>query len=293
MLATQQMPMKLGATIQQEMIEGEKKYWDKYGEVAFVERTDAAQPVQLQVVSRERRSISTRHFEYSELHEPRDEAKLMRALEPNGPYEQNVLAAWNRKVDSTILSGLTATAYGGKDGTSTFTITSASDHWITEDDTRLIAGTGGTTGLSIDKLRIAKQVLEEADCDISDLWLVIHPKQKKQLIEDDEVKSQDFVLDYPNVSGEVSFIYGMKVITSTQVPAITTTDNTDDGHFAYVYSPDTAIWGFNRAIQTRVDERPDLGHAIQFSVYADIAATRLYEDRLALIECQDAAVATT
>lgn len=261
-LAAQQLDNRLGGTVQQETLEGERKYFDGYNTVAMTERTSRSAANTYQEVGRNRRMIQPAFFEYSELFDAkRDEGRLMRAIEPNGPYSMAIAAAYHRQVDSLIVTAFDAIAFGGVDGTTSFAFDSTNQDIATE-----------TGDMSLAKLRQARAILKASDSIIpgEEVFLACHPDNIDQLLADAQVRSVDFNAVKVLVDGEVDSFMGFKFIQSTLLA------NTS----SFAYTRDAIILGQEGALDVNIDDLPARGHSTQFAAYATIAAVRTYENKV-------------
>jgi len=291
-LEAQQLQSKLSSVWQFEPITGEKQYFDTYGSVDLTERTSRNQANTYQEASRDRRMIATQYFEYSELFDKRDNFKLMKAMEPDSQFMKMVLASVKRKIDSTILTAFTATAYSGKAGGTSNTF-AAANLWTQTEKAAVDATYNENSSLVADDIRKAREILDTADVDLDSqpVYLICHPTQYYHLMESTTFTSQDFVSYRPSETGVIPVVMGMQVIKTSLVPAQTFT--TAAGHYAYVVVPSGGVWGWNRDVEVSIDTIPERGNAVQLAVYADMAATRLFEDQIIAIECEDVRVDNT
>ena len=121
---------------------------------------------------------------------------------PTSEYVQGVVAALNRKMDDEAIRAFFDARNVGESGSTSDTFAAAYQVGVS---------VGGTTsGLNVEKLQNAIQIFEEneVDLDMEQLYCVISPKQKRNLMNEIEVTSGDFfkgqVMSTRNVSGFLS-----------------------------------------------------------------------------------------
>lgn len=120
-LKTQVMDSVLSDTFTPETIMGDPLMFDSYKSVSLLQRgrgsiygkvvtdsntddvDDSTGNVAYKETQNERRQMKPQFWEFAELFDPRDERALMRAIQPDGTYVQNVAAAFNRKKDDVII----------------------------------------------------------------------------------------------------------------------------------------------------------------------------------------------
>ena len=109
-MKTQNTDSVLSDTCMPEVLMGDPLMLDSYKPVDALLQRDRNQQygnqsneVLYKTTSNERRQLTPQFWEFAELFDPRDERGLMRAIQPDGMYVQNVAAAFNRKKDDVIL----------------------------------------------------------------------------------------------------------------------------------------------------------------------------------------------
>lgn len=112
-MKTQNMDSVLSDTCVPEVLMGDPLMLDSYTPVdALLQRGRGVQygadtasgDVEYKQTGNERRQLTPEFWEFAELFDPRDERGLLRAIQPDGMYVQNVAAAFNRKKDDVILT---------------------------------------------------------------------------------------------------------------------------------------------------------------------------------------------
>ncbi len=192
---------------------------------------------------------------------------------------QGVVAAINRKMDDEAIRAFFAARNMGESGTSV-------DNFNTSTNQVGVSVGGTTSGLNVEKLQNAIQIFEEneIDLDMEQIYCVISPKQKRNLMNEIEVTSGDFfkgqVMSTRNVNGflSINFIVSNRLLTDSssyrRVPIFTPKGMT------------FASWG---GLQTTVSQRHDLrGHPWQVYGQGHFGAVRRDAKRVIEIQCSEA-----
>jgi len=262
-LAAQQTTTELQRTCINEMLEGEKTFFDGYGQVAVGERLTRNAMNSYKEMPRERRMISPRFFDYPELFDQRDRGRTLRALEPDGLFMEAVIGAFNRKKDNVIFEAFTASAYSDKSGSTPV-----------EFDTDQDVAHNSESFLTTDKLRAGRKILRANNVK-GKLFGAGHPDQLDDLLGQTAVTNADYSHVKALADGDITSFMGIDFVWTTEIT---------DGNF-YLYSPDAMIFGHEGDIDVNFDVQSERGHALQLAVYATFAATRYYENKIVRIDC--------
>lgn len=240
------------------------------------ERTGLYDPVVFGEPKHNRPWVYPRHFDHAI---PFDSIEQMQMnANPQSDYVQGVVAAINRKMDDEAIRAFFADRNMGESGAVVDQFSSTMQVGVN------IGGTA--SGLNVEKLQNAIQVFEEqeVDLDAEQLYCVISPKQKRNLMNEIEVTSGDFfkgqVMSTRNVSGflSINFIVSNRLLADSssyrRVPIFTPKGMT------------FATWG---GLQTTVSQRQDLrGHPWQVYGQGHFGAVRRDAKRVIEIQCSEA-----
>jgi hypothetical protein len=241
------------------------------------ERSALYDPVVFGEPTHTRPWVYPRHFDKAI---PFDSIEAMQMnANPQSEYVQGVVAAINRKMDDEAIRAFFADRNVGEAGTTTDSFAAGFQVGVS---------VGGTTsGLNVEKLQNAIQIFEEneVDLDMEQLYCVISPKQKRNLMNEIEVTSGDFfkgqVMSSRNVSGflAINFIVSNRLLTDgssyRRVPIYTQRGMT------------FASWG--GGLQTTVSQRHDLrGHPWQVYGQGHFGSVRRDAKRVVEIKCSEA-----
>jgi len=175
-------------------------------------------------------------------------------------------------VDDEVISACTGTAYTGETGSTSTSFTSANA--ITE---------SGTDGLTLAKLRNAKQILDSNSVDPSiPRTIVVAPVQISDLLAVTQATSSDYASVKALVQGEIETFMGFKFVVSNRL------SKTGNLRKNLVYAQDGMLLALGQDIVSRIDERSDKGYATQVYCSQSIGSTRLEEEKCVSIESYEA-----
>jgi len=265
-LLQQQKPSRLRNAVREESVKGEYGFFDQISATAAQKRVSRHADTPLISTPHVRRRVSMEAYDWADLIEIFDKATLL--TDPTSKYVQNAVAAHNRAIDDAIIGAFEATAYGGRDGTSTYTYNS-SDFTIAH----------GSSGLTLAKLLSAKEKLDTAENDPDEpRFFVLNAKQLGVLLDLEELTSADYNTVKALVAGEIDTFLGFKFIRSERLPTASSVRS------CYAWSKNSMLLGVGTDIITRVSERADKNYATQVYCGMFLGATRM--DEVGVVEIQ-------
>lgn len=249
-------------------IVGEDAFFEQLAETAAVKKTVRNADTPLVKSDHRRRRVSMYDFEWADLVDKQDKLKLL--IDPENAYAQNAAWALGRAMDDEIIDAFNASAATGKTG-STAVALPASQQVL-----------ANAEGLSIDKLRQVKEILDSADVDPDEpRFIVVSPAQMTDLLETTEVTSVDFNTVRALVGGTIDMFLGFKFIISNRLPANTTAN----GRLCFAWAMNGMLLAIAQDMQTRIEERADKSFANQVYLSMGIGTTRMQEDKVVEIDC--------
>lgn len=271
----QQKSTKLRSTVMVDSdFTGEFKFYDQLGDTDLVEKTARNQDTPSIDADHKRRRLPRRDFIHAHLLDKEDELQLI--VDPKSAYSISIGMAAGRKIDDVIIAAFIATAYTGKTG-------SVAQAFANDDATNVIAV--GGAGLTKNKLIEAKEILDNLDVEDEDRTCVCTPKQISDLLKTTEVTSSDYNTVKALVAGEINTWVGFnfKRISNKRLPVLAGTANRG----VYCYHKAAMQLGVQKEPSVKIDERPDKNYLTQVWLGMSIGATRLEEDRIVQIACQE------
>jgi hypothetical protein len=220
-----------------------------------------------------RRRLSLASYEYADLIDNQDKVRML--IDPTSSYAMAAAAAMGRAMDDVIITAFDAAANTGETG-------STSTSFDTNQDVAVSVG-GADTNMNLTKLREAKKLLDEADVDPSiPRYIVLGPSQIHALLADTSVTSADFNTVKALVQGEINQFMGFNFIMSNRLSV-----DANNVRTCFAWAEEGMALGVGQDVNARIDERADKGYATQVYYSMDIGATRMQENMVVRIKCDE------
>jgi len=267
-MLSQQMGSLLRGAVDTESVTGEKAFFDQVGEAAAVARTSRHGDTPLVETPHSRRMVSLTTYEWADLIDDADKVRML--IDPTSSYARAAAAAMGRAMDDVIIDALGGTAKTGKEGTTS---------------TAFPAGqkiAHGSAGLTIAKLVTAKKLLDANNVDPSiKRYIVVSPEQIEDLLNSTTVTSADFNTVKALVQGDINTFVGFEFIVSNRL--------SDDGtsRLCYAWAQDGCKLAIGKDVMARIDERSDKSYSTQVYYCATFGATRMEENKVVEIACNE------
>ena len=172
-------------------------------------------------------------------------------------------------LDDEIISAAIGTAFTGETGSTS----TANANQIVH----------GSAGLTIAKLRTAKETLDLGSVDPSiPRHIIVSPKQITDLLGTTEVTSSDFNTVKALANGEINSFLGFNFIVSNRLSLSGSTRS------CIAFAQDGIALAVGKDVQARIDERADKSYATQVYYCMSIGATRMEEEKVVEIKCHEA-----
>jgi hypothetical protein len=269
-MLSQQKGSLLRSAVDVETVVGKNAFFDQVGSALAVKRTTRHADTPQMDTPHARRRVSLVDYEYADLIDNQD--KIRTLIDPTSSYASAAAFALGRAQDDEIIAALSGTAFTGETGSTSTALPSSQK--ITE---------SGTAGLTIAKLRSAKEILDAASVDPSIArYIAVSPKQITDLLGTTEVTSSDFNSVKALANGEVNSFLGFNFIVSNRLTSASSK------RLCLVWAMDGCKMAIGQDLMTRIDERSDKGYAHQVYVCQSIGATRMEEDKVVTIEAHEA-----
>jgi len=269
-MLSQQKGSLLRGSVDSESIVGKNAFFDQVGVATAVKRTTRHGDTPQIDTPHSRRRVSLVDYEYADLIDNQD--KIRTLIDPTSSYALAAAYALGRAMDDEIIAAASGTAFTGETGSTSTTLPSGQK--ITE---------SGTDGLTIAKLRNAKEIMDSASVDPSiPRYIVVGPKQISDLLGTTQVTSSDFNTVKALANGEVNTFLGFNFIVSNRLSIASSK------RLCLAYAMDGLKMAIGKDIMTRIDERSDKGYSTQVYVCQTIGATRMEEEKVVTIQAHEA-----
>jgi hypothetical protein len=247
-------------------VRGKNAFFDQLNATAAVKRTNRHADTPLVSTPHLRRRVSLYDYDWADLVDNMDVQKVL--TDPASNYAINARNAMNRSKDDEIIAAFLATAYGGVDGSTSYAFDSSYN---------VVAA--ASAGLTLAKLRSAKQILDGNEVDDEDRFCVIGSKQLQDLLGTTEVTSADYNTVKALVNCQVDTFLGFKFVRSERLALSSTTRKCIAGQ------KNSILLAIGIDITTDVGPRRDKNMATQVYLGMSIGATRMDEDGIVEIDC--------
>ena len=265
-MLSQEMGSLLRDKVRLESVVGKNAFFDQVGAVTAQKRTSRHSDTPQIDTPHARRRVSLVDYEFADLIDEQDKVRLL--IDPTSSYAQAAAFAMGRAMDDEIISAALGTAFTGETGSTS----TANANQIVH----------GSTGLTIAKLRSAKETLDLNSVDPSiPRNIIVGPKQITDLLGTTEVTSSDFNTVKALANGEINQFLGFNFIVSNRLSLDGTTRS------CIAYAQDGIALGVGKDVTARIDERADKGYATQVYYCASFGATRMEEDKVVEVQATE------
>ena len=269
-MLSQQKGSLLRNSVDAETIVGKHAFFEQVGSAVAQKRVSRHSDTPQIDTPHARRRVSMVDYEYADLIDKQDQVRTL--IDPTSSYAQAAAFALGRAMDDEIISAVSGNAFSGETGSTTVALPSAQK--ITE---------SGTDGLTIAKLRSAKEKFDSASVDPSiPRYIVVGPKQISDLLGTTQVTSSDFNTVKALANGEINSFLGFNFITSNRLSIASSK------RLCLAFAMDGVKLALGQDIMTRIDERSDKGYATQVYVCMTMGATRMEEEKVVTVEAHEA-----
>ena len=269
-MLSQQKGSLLRNAVDSETIVGKNAFFEQVGQATAQKRVSRHSDTPQIDTPHARRRVSMVDYEYADLIDKQDQVRTL--IDPTSSYAQAAAFALGRAMDDEIISAVSGNAFSGETGSTTVALPSAQK--ITE---------SGTDGLTIAKLRSAKEKFDSASVDPSiPRYIVVGPKQISDLLGTTQVTSSDFNTVKALANGEITSFLGFNFITSNRLSIAS------NKRLCLAFAMDGIKLALGQDIMTRIDERSDKGYATQVYVCMTMGASRMEEEKVVTIEAHEA-----
>ena len=267
-LLSQQMGSRMRAAVSEESVTGEKAFFDQVGAASAIKRTSRHGDTPLVDTPHSRRMVTMDTYEWADLIDDADKVRML--IDPTSSYAMAAAAAIGRSMDDAIIDAALGTAKTGKSGTTSTTLPSSQQ----------IAN--GSADLSITKLIEAKSILDQSDVDPSiPRYIAVSPRQIEALLNTTAVVSSDYNTVKALVQGEIDTYLGFKFIVSNRL------GKSGNIRSCFAWAMDGIKLAVGKDVMARIEERSDKSFSTQVYYCATFGATRMEEDKVVQIDCDE------
>lgn len=270
----QQKRSKLREAVRVEPVEGKYAFFDQIASVEAKNKTTRHADLEVVSTPHKRRRVAPVDKYVADYIDQEDLYKILN--NPTNAYAMNFAMALNRAIDKEIISAALGPAYTGETGSEivpfdTLNMTVAAN-----------VGSTSATGMNLDKLRAAKEILDENEAPDDERYIVIAPKQLMELLATTEVTSADYNTVKALVAGDLDTFLGFKFIKSNKL-------STDANQYreCLFWHKNALLLGIGREIGASIDPVPQKGQSLLIQAWLGMGATRMQEEGVGKILCAE------
>lgn len=269
-IGLQQKGSKLEGAVRVETQQAEFDYYDKINATKARRVTERHGDTPLIQTPHDRRRVGLVDYDWADLIDKKDKIRLL--ADPTSSYQLNARYAMGRARDEELIQAFFGTAYTGKDGSTS--VSFKNDNVIDAD----------STGLTIAKLIDARTQTLEKYNDPDEEWFIgITSNQLNDLLNEDKIQSQDYNTVKALVEGKVDTFLGFKFIISELFT------KSGNNRLCPVWCRSGMLLAIGEDLTVDVSVRNDKRNSTQIYVCQSIGATRMDEDKVFQIECDESA----
>ena len=269
-MLSQQKGSILRDKVRLESVTGKNAFFDQVGSVTASVRTTRHSDTPQSNTPHSRRRVSLVDYEFADLIDDLDKVRML--VDPTSTYALAAAYAMGRAMDDAIITAATGSADTGVAGGTAVALPSSQ-----------IIAEAGTTGMTIAKLREAKEIIDLADVDPSlPRHIIVSPKQITDLLGTTEVTSSDFNTVKALAQGDINSFLGFNFVVSNRLAVATQIRD------CIAFVSDGIGLAVGKDSTARIDERADKGYATQVYYSAAFGATRMEEDKVVKIQAHEA-----
>jgi len=269
-MLSQQKGSLLRDKVRVESVTGKNAFFDQVGSVTASVRSTRHADTPQSDTPHSRRRVSLVDYEFADLIDDLDKVRML--VDPTSTYALAAAYAMGRAMDDAIIAAATGSADTGVAGGTAVALPSSQ-----------IIAEAGTTGMTIAKLREAKEIIDLADVDPSlPRHIIVSPKQITDLLGTTEVTSSDFNTVKALAQGDINSFLGFNFVVSNRLAIATSKRD------CIAFVSDGIGLAVGKDSTARIDERADKGYATQVYYSAAFGATRMEEDKVVKIEAYEA-----
>lgn len=277
-------------------LEGEKKAYDFLGSIDLTEKATRFEDIPIEDIDHNRRWIAPRWFRKGIFWDAEDGVALFSSILPG--YLRALAKGVTRLKNDVIYGAFEASVQGGKDwaasGADTYAFndavfSSASEggRTIAHDTTNAFAAGGTSTGLTIEKLILAREALSDLKNDPNQVFnLVCSQRQISDLFREAETQSLDTSPFRALAEGKMMPFHGFRFLVDYNIAIGSSNDIDADTNIypCYAFTNEALLYAQHQRPVFKVDWLPRK-QIYQISTRVGCCAARMDEDQVIKIEC--------
>lgn len=274
----QQKMSRLREFVRIDSIEGKEKVYNQLNTSAMsliTSRSGATTPTDIPTA---KRYLRAQGYDTVAIFDEFDEVLLGNVVLPTSQTVESHAAAYARTLDQILINALGGTAFTG-DGTVGVSLPGSQQIAVNFVE----SGSVANSGLTLDKLRQTKYILDSNEVDEDDQRvIVVSAKQLQNLLRSTQFTSRDWNDVQALVSGKIDTFLGFKFVRTELLPVASNIRTC----FAFAKS---GVVLAEAGKEVKIDIRSDLRHSLQIRTKALLGGARLEEKKVVSILCDETA----
>ena len=259
---------------------GKKKFVGQIGTTNATVRSSRHADSPLVNSPHARRAYTLTDYEWGDLIDDADRVRML--IDPTDAYSQNAAWAMGRAMDDEIITAATGNALTGSAATTS--TSHSSDGGTQIANTYVESGSATAAGLTVGKLRKARQVLTANEVAPDEkLYIAVRAQQIQDLLTDEEVTSGDYNTIRALVNGELDTYMGFTFVHTERLANVTSTDVTT----CFAWAESALVLGVGADVRAQIAPRADKAFSTYIYLSMSIGATRLEGKKVVDIQCDE------
>lgn len=279
-IMAQQKEHRLAGKYMTDNIAGATKRYDQTGAQSYSlrQKTARAQKSEPSDIPSFFRWVRPRPYDKTTWIDEHDHILLGTLPDPQGTTVRNHAIATNRQKDIVLINAAIGTNYTGAQGTTATTLPAGQTVAVNA----ISGGTGSNSGLTLFKLIQASYVLDSNDVNENDRYFVYAAKELNNLLVNVDQVDNALYNDVQALrKGRVVDFMGFEFVRTQLLPI------TSNVRTCFAYQKDFLLLGMGEDQKTHVDILPDQSHAIQVRTVVLMDSTRLEEQGIVTVSCDE------
>jgi hypothetical protein len=264
---SQQRGSRLGNSVRIESLTGNVHNFERMGAVAAQLKTARHADTPILDAPHSRRRVSPEDWEWGDLVDREDKLRLI--INPTSEYAIAGANALGRAKDDLIIEAFNANATDGAGGS------------VALGSGQVIAV--GSTNLSLEKVLEGIELLNKAEVDDMDRFIVYGSSQLTAILKIAAFTSQDYNTVRTLMAGQIATFLGLTWIRSERLPLATTTRS------CFMWGKQSMGLAINEDMFARIAERADKSFGWQVYCRMTMGSTRIEEAGVVQIDCLETA----
>jgi hypothetical protein len=296
---SQQEGSVLSGAVRIEMQKGKRKFYERLGLVEPVLKTSRHQDTPQNDTPHSRRAVDMSDYIQADMIDEEDLIRML--IDPQSAYVKAFANGFGRQKDRILITAMRGNAYSGENGATTVALPASQKVLCASEN-----APGTPSMFNIDLLRKLDYMFGVNNVNPqAKRHIAYTAKQKMQLLGSTEVTSSDYNTVKALVNGQINTFMGFQFHQTQLLPLEAATYNESTGAIdsgsgsisaadarrCLAWVEDGVILSIGKDIQARVDERKDKNYSKQVWTCMTAGATRLEEEKVIEIVCDESATA--